>query len=55
MLNMLNIFIWKYVKEFAEELHKPIIRKFEKKKCKLTFYRQYLECWFCWYAIKKQI
>ena len=37
MLNMLNIFIWKYVKEFAEELHKPIIRKFEKKKVNSPF------------------
>ena len=37
MLNMLNIFIWKYVKEFAEELHKPIIRKFEKKNVNSPF------------------
>ena len=37
MLNILNIFIWKYVKEFAEELHKPIIRKFEKKNVNSPF------------------
>ena len=35
--NMLN-------KSLAEELHKPMIRKLEKKKSKLTFYRQYLGC-----------
>ena len=34
---MLNIFILKYVKEFAEELHKPIIRKFEKKNVNSPF------------------
>ena len=31
-------------KELAEELHKAIVRKFDKKKSKLTFYRQYLGC-----------
>ena len=31
-------------KELAEELHKPIIKKFEKKKITLNFYRQYLGC-----------
>ena len=30
-------------KELAEELHKPIVRKFLKNKSILTFYRQYLE------------
>ena len=42
-------------KELAEELHKPIIRKFKKKKITLIFYRQYFGCWSCWYAIDKQI
>ena len=48
--NMLN-------KELAEEFHKPILIKIEKKKKKktLTFYRQYFGCWSCWYAITKQI
>ena len=41
-------------KELTEELRKPVIRKF-KKKSTLTFYRQYLGCCSCWYAIKKQI
>ena len=50
VLNMLNLFIWKYVKEFAEELLENL-----KKKWKLIFYRQYLESWFCWYAINTQI
>ena len=31
-------------KELAEELHKPITRKFKKQKSTLTFYRQYLGC-----------
>ena len=31
-------------KELAEELHKPIIKKFLKRKSRLTFYRQYLGC-----------
>ena len=30
--------------ELAEELHKPIIRKFRKKGSTLTVYRQYLGC-----------
>ena len=40
-------------KELAEELHKPIIRKFNKK-VTLIVYRWYL-LWFCscWYAINK--
>ena len=42
-------------KELADELHKPIIRKIEKRKSKITFYRQYLRCWSCWYAINKQV
>ena len=31
-------------KEVAEESHKPIIRKFKKRKSILTFYRQCLRC-----------
>ena len=31
-------------KELADELHKPIIRKIEKRKSKITSYRQYLGC-----------
>ena len=31
-------------KDLVEDLHKPIIRKFKKKKKILTFYRQYLGC-----------
>ena len=42
-------------KELADELHKPIIRKTEKRKSKITSYRQYLGCWSCWYAINKQV
>ena len=38
-------------KELAEELHKPIIRKF--KKSTIIFYREYLGCWSSWYAINK--
>ena len=30
--------------ELVEELHEPIIRKCDKKKSKLTFYRQYFGC-----------
>ena len=29
--------------ELADELHKPLIRKFEKRKNTFIFYRQYLE------------
>ena len=35
----------------AEELYKSVIRKFKKKK--ITFYRKYMGCWSCWYAINK--
>ena len=38
-------------KELPEELQKPIIRNFNKRK----YTRQYLGCWSCWYAINKQI
>ena len=36
-------------KELAEELHKPIIRKFEKKKVHSVIFG----CWFCRNAIDK--
>ena len=39
--------------ELAEELHKPVIRKFKKKKSTIAFYKQYLGCWSYWYAINK--
>ena len=41
--------------QLANELHKPIIRKLKKKKSLFVFYRQYLGCWFSWYAIIEQI
>ena len=31
-------------KELAQEKHKPIIKKFKKKKSTITFYIQYMEC-----------
>ena len=40
-------------KELAEELHKPIIRKFNKGKSAVTFSVQYLGCRFRRYAINK--
>ena len=41
-------------RELAEELHKLIIIwKFKKRKSILNFYRQYLGCWSCRYAIIK--
>ena len=41
-------------KELAEWLHKPITRKLKKRKSILTFYRQYLGCLFCRYAINNK-
>ena len=38
-------------KEFAEDLHKPMIRNL--KKSTLIFYRQYVGCRFSRYAINK--
>ena len=36
----------------SAELHKPIIRKFDKTLISIpVFYRQYLGCWSSWYAI----
>ena len=37
--------------EVVEELHKPIITKFEKKKSISTFWRQCLGCWNKQYAM----
>ena len=40
--------------QLAEELHKPIIRKFKKKRSIFSIQRQYLGCRFSRYAINKQ-
>ena len=40
--------------QLADELHKPIIRKFKKKSI-FSIQRQYLGCRFSRYAINKQI
>ena len=40
-------------KESAKELHKPITGKFKKKESIFIFCRQYLACWFSWYANDK--
>ena len=40
--------------DLAEELHKPIIRKF-KKRTVYPGFKDYLGCWFSWYAINKQV
>ena len=37
----------------AEELHKPVTRKFEKMKISFIIYRQYLRCWSSRYVIDK--
>ena len=37
--------------QLAEYLHKTIIKKIREKKSTITFYRQYLGFWSCWYAI----
>ena len=39
--------------QLAEELHKPIITKFKKKKSIFSIQRQYLGCRFSRYAINK--
>ena len=39
--------------QLANKLHKPIIRKFEKRKVYSSF--KYNTCWFGWYAINKQM
>ena len=41
------------IKELADKVHKPIIRRF--KKIAINFYRQYLGCRSSRYAIDKQI
>ena len=38
-------------KELAEKWHRPIIRKFEKRKVYWSFIDH---IWSCWYAINKQ-
>ena len=35
-------------RKLVKELHKPITRKFEKKKSLFRIQRQYLACWFSW-------
>ena len=42
-------------KELAEQLHKPITRKFEKRKVHSPFYRQYLGCRSRRYAVDEII
>ena len=42
-------------KELAEELHKPIIKKFEKGKVHSSFIDNILGCWSSRYAATKQI
>ena len=39
--------------QLAEYLHKTIIKKIREKKSTITFYRQYLRFWSCWYAIHR--
>ena len=41
--------------QLAEELHKPIIKKFKKNESIFSIQRQYLGCRFSRYAINKQI
>ena len=41
--------------QLVNELHKTIIQKSKKNKILFIFYRQYLGCWFSWYAISEEI
>ena len=41
--------------QLADELHKPIIRKFKKRKVYSSFNIQYLGSWSCSYAVNKQM
>ena len=41
--------------KLADELHKPITKKIEKKNSLFWIQWQHLGCWFSWYAINKQI
>ena len=41
--------------KLAGELYKPIIKKIVKKNGLFRIQRQYLGCWFSWYAINKQV
>ena len=40
--------------QLVNEVHKPIIKKFKKKKF-IIIYRQYLGRWFSWYTIIEQM
>ena len=40
-------------KELAEELHKPIIKKFKKRKVQSPFIDNIWGCWSYWYAVNK--
>ena len=40
--------------QLAKELHKPIIRRFIKRAVHSGF-KDYLGCWFIWYANNKQV
>ena len=40
-------------KELAEELHKPVIKKFEKRKVHSSFIDNIWGCWSCRYTIDK--
>ena len=42
-------------KKIVEGWHILIIKKIQEKKSTITFKRQYLGCYSCWYAIDKQI
>ena len=44
-----------FIKELADKLHKPIIKKIQKKKSTITFYRQYLGRRPSRYAMDRQI
>ena len=39
--------------EIAEESHKQIIRKFEKRKEQFFFIGNIWGCWSCWYVVDK--
>ena len=40
-------------KEVAEELQKPVVRKFKKRKVYSSFIKNIWGCWSCRYAINK--
>ena len=43
------------IRELAEELYKPITRKFKKSKVHSSFLDNIWGCWSCWHAINKQV